>query len=823
MKKVVLSIFMFVCFIAFSNVVYSSVMPPHKKLDFKTKIAFTEEEKEWLKTPSILTVGVLKDYYPYEYIDRNGQYKGIVSTYLYEIEKETGITFDIIFFEKPQDAINAFKLGKVDLLSLAINENVYGEGTMLSKPYLLVAMGIFTNAEDRLLINSIEDLAGKKVAVSRDTMIYSPIKDENFELFVVDNVIDGVRGIAQETYDAYIGDIFHTKSIVVREDISNIYLASSININSYSFSIGISNKYEILTSIINKILLKFSNVNQAEVLEIWTKNNTDYPAKIEHKYKRYLFIISVFFLSVLVGLYLWLIQIRINTKKINELRKDYKNLFDGTPVAMFVYNNNKIIYVNKAFAELVGEDEKNLLNGKSFDFINASFIKPIRKDNSTNKKVDMAEDIKIYDISGNVKYINLKSIDIKIGNQTQELIIAVDVTYRKVLEDERRDILKKVAGIQKMESVGLLASKVAHDFNNILAGVNGAAEFMNLNMTNDNPLKKYPQIIVNACHRAAYLTKQLLFFSKDKTHVLKNIDLNKCIKEGVALLEQAVKNNPKIKIVSKINAKDSNIIGNEDLLENIVINLGMNSRDALSEKGGKIVIETKNVVLNKREVEATMFDVEDGEFVVLTVEDNGSGIPYEVQSKIFEPFFTTKGENKGNGLGLFAVYGVIREHKATLKLESIPGEGTKISIYFPLIKSEKQIKSARKSKRKVKAKILVVDDEEILLGLLKDILEFIGAKVIVAKNYDEAIQQYKDNKDIDLAMLDVVMPGNGGLDVYKTLREFKEDIKVIFISGYNANDEINDMIPRNKNLGFIAKPYNVSDVTGKILEVLNRD
>ncbi|MDR1694795.1 MAG: transporter substrate-binding domain-containing protein [Lactobacillaceae bacterium] len=822
MKKfVAFSALMLLLFCALIKSADAAVMPPHKMVDFKNKIAFTEDEKEWFKKHPTLKVAVLKNYYPYEYVDANGIYKGIASTYLYEIERETGISFEVVPFEHPIQAINAFNKGEVDIFSLAVDTDVYSKNSLFSSSYLSFNVGIFTNGENRLLINSMDDLKGKKVAVYRPTLIFFPIEDSDFELIVVESVVDGLKGISKGTYDAYIGDIFNTKSVIVRVELDNVYLATSLNNSMFTISIGLLKKHKMFVPIVNKIISKFNHLTQLQVMEIWTKSNKDSPEMIQGAYQKYLFIVSLLFLAVLLGLYLRLLQIKLKSKKINELRKDYKNLFDGTPVAMFVHKNNRILYVNKAFAKLVGEDEKSLLSGSSFDFINASFIKPAKRHNP-DKKLDIEEDIKIYDINGNIKYINLKSINIKIGNQSQELIIVVDVTYRKVLEDERRDILKKVASIQKMESVGLLASKVAHDFNNILAGINGAAEFMNMNISDNNPLKKYPEIIINACHRAAYLTKQLLFFSKDKTHVLKNINLNNCVEEGVALLEQAVKNNPEIKIVSNIKAKDSNIIGNEDLLENIVINLGINSRDAFSEKGGNITIETKDIVLTKRDIEATMFDVEDGEYVELSVEDNGRGIPYDIQNKIFEPFFSTKGPDKGNGLGLFAVYGVIREHKATMKLQSIPGEGTKISIFFPLIKSEKKISSARKSKKKIKAKILLVDDEEILLSLLKDILEYLGAKVVVAKSYDEAMERYNENQDVDLIMLDVVMPGRGGLDVYKSIRAKKEDIKAIFISGYTADDEIGDMIPRNKNLGFIAKPYNVSEVAEKITDLLKK-
>lgn len=374
----------------------------------------------------------------------------------------------------------------------------------------------------------------------------------------------------------------------------------------------------------------------------------------------------------------------------------------------------------------------------------------------------------------------------------------------------------QIAHTQKMESIGRLAGGVAHDFNNMLAGIHGAAEILEMKIDKQSPLKKYTNIIINACDRSSYLTSQLLVFSRDKGQKVADINLHACLKDAIALLEHGV--NKKIEIKENFMAEDYYISGNRNLIQSLILNLGFNAKDAMGGKG-EIDISTRDVELTSEEIADCVINVKPDRYIEVQVKDYGSGIPDTLIHKIFEPFFTTKEIGKGTGLGLAAVYGIVLEHKGTIRVESSI-DGTSFYIYFPLIanKVEEQIETP--IAQSVKAKVLVVDDEKILLELMKDILITLGAEVITVNDALQAVDVYCQNPDIDVVMLDVIMPDKTGVEIYDELIKINPDIRVIFMSGYNKDNEVLGLVEKNANAAFINKPYAVADCQQKITNML---
>lgn len=374
----------------------------------------------------------------------------------------------------------------------------------------------------------------------------------------------------------------------------------------------------------------------------------------------------------------------------------------------------------------------------------------------------------------------------------------------------------QIAHMQKMESIGRLAGGVAHDFNNMLAGIRGAAEMLEIKVGEESVLRKYTDIILNACERSSYLASQLLIFSREREKAFENMNLHGCLKDAIALLEYGI--NKKIEIKTCFKAKDHFISGNCSLIQSLILNLGFNAQDAMGGKG-RIDISTRNVSLEDGSMDDCVIDVKPGRYLEVRVRDYGSGIPEKIQSKIFEPFFTTKEVGKGTGLGLSAVYGIVLEHKGTLRFES-DGGGTCFYLYFPVTEHKKLRKQIPRRMRPIQAKIMVVDDEKILLELMKDILITLKAEVITVNDAFKAAGVYRKNPGIDIVMLDVIMPGKGGMEVYEELVKINPDVKVIFMSGYNRDNEISAMVENNGNAVFINKPCAVSECQRKIMEML---
>ncbi|MDR1025862.1 MAG: response regulator [Lactobacillus sp.] len=390
---------------------------------------------------------------------------------------------------------------------------------------------------------------------------------------------------------------------------------------------------------------------------------------------------------------------------------------------------------------------------------------------------------------------------------------------QKMKRRENRNValLAKFNQSQKMESIGRLAGGVAHDFNNMLTGISGAAEMLEAKMASKDPLKRYTDIILKACNRAANLTSELLVFSRNKGVDKGYMDLHECIEDSISLLAHGISR--KITIRKSLKAQEFNIIGNHDMLQNMIMNLGFNAKDAM-EEGGTMSIKTKNVELSSRRIQNTTHKVEPGKYVELIIKDTGAGIPKELHDKIFDPFFTTKGIGKGNGLGLPAVYGIVTNHDGTMKIDS-SAKGTVFSIYFPVAKAKEKRKKKEGKIKEIKAKVLILDDEAILLELLKDMLESVGAEVITTTKPRDAIEIYEHKKDIDVVMLDVIMPTMNGIEVYEEMRKINPNVKVVLMSGYTQDKRIDGIVKNQKNVEFVRKPYMIKEVTSKLSKVLN--
>ena len=392
---------------------------------------------------------------------------------------------------------------------------------------------------------------------------------------------------------------------------------------------------------------------------------------------------------------------------------------------------------------------------------------------------------------------------------------------RKMKKRERRNalLLEQLNQSQKMESIGRLAGGVAHDFNNMLAGISGAAELLEVKLGEKNSLTHYTDIILKACRRAASLTSELLVFSRNKGTSSEDVNLHECVEDSINLLKSGI--GKKVNIRKSLRASEYNILGNHDMIQNMILNLSINARDAMPD-GGIIAIKTRNVDLTMRKIQTTTHKVEPGKYVELAIKDAGPGIPEDIRNKVFDPFFTTKEVGKGTGLGLPAVYGTVSEFDGTMKLET-SAKGTIFHIYFPVIEV-KQKKQKREAKvKEIKAKVLIVDDETLLLELLKDMLISAGAEVVSTSKPLEALELYRKNKDIDVVMLDVVMPSKNGFELYEELRNIDHDIKVVFMSGYTNDSKINHMVKNQKNIEFVRKPYMMRDITNKVGKLLKVD
>lgn len=345
---------------------------------------------------------------------------------------------------------------------------------------------------------------------------------------------------------------------------------------------------------------------------------------------------------------------------------------------------------------------------------------------------------------------------------------------------ERKKIQEQLIHSQKMESLGMLSGRVAHEFNNILTGIIGFAGLLHAKIE-EPTLKGFVEKIINAGERARDLAKKLLIFSrKEELGEIREISLNKYLIEFSDFVTSIIGKD----ITFKLNIPEQEIFYKIDKthLEIILMNLVTNARDAMPE-GGELSIGLKEISTGI-EYSYTHPLVKPGEYVLICVSDTGIGMDEETKQRIFEPFFTTKPKGKGTGLGLSTVFGLVRQYDGHIHVYSEPGKGTTFKIYLP-IKEKKSKSSIDQEILKGKETILIADDEDNMRGFISSILKEYGYNVFEAKDGNEALEIFEKHKDeIALCLVDLVMPGVSGIEVIKQIKKIKPDSKVIIMSGH---------------------------------------
>jgi len=377
------------------------------------------------------------------------------------------------------------------------------------------------------------------------------------------------------------------------------------------------------------------------------------------------------------------------------------------------------------------------------------------------------------------------------------------LVVRDVTEEFQREA--QLNQSQKLEALGQLAGGVAHDFNNMLGGIMGSAEILATLLGHENPLQKYIATIIKASENAAGLTRKLLAFSRKGTMVVAPMDIHAALVNAQGLLERSLDKN--ITIQCDFKAIQTVIEGDVTQIENSIINLCVNAAQAMSE-GGMITIATDNVELDEVFCQDNPFSIKPGNYIQIGIHDTGVGIPPELLGRIFEPFFTTKGVGKGTGLGLSAVYGTIKGHHGCISISSEVGVGTVFYLYLP-VSGTIPHQSARHGNPPEQGSgcILVIDDEQVLRTTTAAILEQLGYRVLLAKDGLEGAEMYKTHSEqVDLTLLDMIMPRMGGVTCAKAIRAINPNARILICSGF-IKDESRSELHKLGISSFVKKPY----------------
>jgi PAS domain S-box-containing protein len=404
--------------------------------------------------------------------------------------------------------------------------------------------------------------------------------------------------------------------------------------------------------------------------------------------------------------------------------------------------------------------------------------------------------------------VALKQITLK--GQKVVLSILRDITDRSKMEERIRQM-------EKMDAIGQLAGGIAHDFNNQLGGIMGYAELL-VKRLEDPRLRQFAEAILRASARSADLTRQLLAFARKGKYQSVPVDVHLVINEVAALLKHSI--DKRIDIKERLDASPCVVAGDQSQLQNALLNLGLNARDAMPG-GGELVFSTRIIHLDRDYCIRKGKDLACGDYIQISVSDNGAGMSDEVKRHIFEPFFTTKDVGKGTGMGLASVFGAVQNHRGDISFYSEPGRGTVFNIFLPVRQAEpREAPEPRPESPGIQAAVLVVDDEDIVRDIIEAMLRELGYQIITRANGEAAVEFYKDNwRSVDLVIIDLVMPKMGGRDTFSAMKKINPSVKALLCSGYSVNGEAQSILDDGA-LAFIQKPFTMKDISEKVAGAL---
>ncbi len=506
--------------------------------------------------------------------------------------------------------------------------------------------------------------------------------------------------------------------------------------------------------------------------------------------------------------------IRAKTE-LDSQRQRMDMFFDNAADCIIISDKNgDITMANRSAAELTGYDIDELVGMKFGELFTAEEREiAYRQSAWLDRKKRIQYESIFLNASGRSIEVDISAT--KISDISGEIIMNVvrDVT-------ERKELMNRLSITQKTETIGEMAKGVALDFNNVLEAIHGAAELAKETYNDDIKTHSYIDVILHSAERGANLTKHLLNYARQSLNESELLDMNDVASEAISLLEQSFEKNIKVEV--KLDQNIGPVSGDKALIIQAIINLALNAKDAMPD-GGEITISTNRFDASE-DFAREHPGIAPGPYVELLVQDSGIGIEKEVLPKIFDPFFTTKTESGSTGLGLPMVYNTVKSHGGYIDVKSVPFGGTEVRMFFPspVIPDDLEKRVILQKRHNNDVKIMIVDDEDVIQTVIEGILKQLGYEVVRAQSGKEALEYLTDNDgEIDLILLDMIMPGLSGWDVFRRLKQFWPEIPVIVVTGYAQEEHLRYMLEEGLE-GLIHKPFKASLLSDKIEDVLSK-
>ena len=772
-----------------------------------------------------IVVGGDYNFIPFEFPDENGRPTGYNSELIRAVAREMGLKIEIRLGPWA-DIVKGLESGEIDIIQGMFYTPERDLKFDFSQPHSVYHyVGVVRKGEGPPP-DDIAGLKGKRLVVQRGDVAHDYLVEKGLDnqLVLVESQEDALAELSSGLHDCALAARISSLLYIRKHGWKNLELGRRPFISrDYCFAVAEGRK-ALLVQFNEGLKVLSENNEYRRIYDKWLGVYKERPPTLMIAL-RYSVIVLVPLLLVLLAAFVWSWSLRrkvaARTLELKESMDRFRILAESAPVGIVIFGHDlKTLHASKRFTEFYGytlEDMPDVEHWWRLAYPDETIRQQIRK--TWNEAIKKAENtgsgIEPMEFPVTCKNGAVLQTEFRLAQAGGlNFVIFTDVSENRKLESRLRQA-------QKMEAVGRLAGGVAHDFNNMLGVILGHAELAMSRATPDDPLRDNLTQIFNAARRSADITRQLLAFARKQTIAPRVLNLNETIDGMLKMLRRLIGEDIDLVWLPGKNARTVKMDPSQ--IDQILANLCVNARDAITDIG-KITIETGTKAFDKAYC-AGHPGFEPGDFVLLAVSDNGAGMDRWTLDNLFEPFFTTKAADKGTGLGLATVYGIVKQNKGFINVYSEPGHGSTFRIYLP----RHDVMTEQVSKKEPQAEpdahgtetILLVEDETAILELTAALLEQLGYIVLPADTPDQAICLAREHTGrIHLLITDVVMPGMNGRDLARTLTSLYPDMKSLFISGYTANVIAHHGV-LDEGVQFLQKPFSMNEIAVKVRLALN--
>jgi len=843
------------------------------------KEILTPAERTWLTAnQSRIVLAVETGYAPFVFIDSKDQPKGLAHDYMLLLEAKLGVNFKQRRFSSLDDIFAKVRSGDVHIVNAVTKTARRSEFLSFTEPFIRVPNVIVVRKERTGQMRE-GDLKGLKVSLVKSYAVTEQLTktEPYFELDLVPDDLTGLFNVSFGRSDATVIDLATASYLIAQKGITNLRVAGETGAD-IQLAMGVPSTETTLHGIIQKGL---DSISEAERQNIRTQWINTYSRSIFSDRRFWYAAAGLFSVicSVVVGILLWnrtlrrqvalrtedltaekellrqseytlqeqneelqvneeelrvqnddlqateeMLRVQISEyeasqKLLKESYERFRALHEASFGGVFVHENGVILECNQGLSEMTGYSVEELIGMQSIQLIPEEYQEEV----AIKIREGFSE---LYEVEGIRKdgtryHVRIRGKSIFYMGRSVRVTDMRDITDRKRAEEEHKQLEHKFHQAQKLESLGVLAGGIAHDFNNILTVIMGHCYMAREDMIPEHQFKAAFQKIETAGSRAKDLCRQMLTYAGKSPMEQTQFNLWLLVDEVVKMLQAAIKKNVTIMLDLKCDVPEIN--GDTGQIQQIIMNFIINSVEAIGDVNGKIRVVLTNMVFEKDGTETDTFGtvIKAGAYACLEVSDTGCGMDEATQKLIFEPFFTTK--STGRGLGMSAIHGIIKSHGGALQLTSKPGVGTTFKVFFPIPPASDYAATSLKTTVLIEdasGTILLVEDEELLRVMGKELLGALGFTTMTASNGSEALEIYRERgSEIDVILLDLVMPVMGGIETYQELRRISQIVPIIICSGFGV-ESIENVIENDPHAGFMHKPYNPGELRDMLVRMM---